>query len=98
MDIIITIDLQKADEKFSSSPLSFLQDALGIRSCTSAYMLVYVRNSSLGEPNDIHWYPVHVLPGLGDVDSLIMCVGDVLQDVNDDSIPQSLVNRFTEEK
>ena len=25
-------------------------------------------------------------------------VGDVLQDVNDDSIPQSLVNRFAEEK
>ena len=27
-----------------------------------------------------------------------MFVGDVLQDVNDDSIPQSLVNRFAEEK
>ena len=44
------------------------------------------------------WSSVHMLDNMNITGVPYVHVGDVLQDVNDDSIPQSLVNRFAEEK
>ena len=59
-------------------------------------MLVYIRNSCIGEENNGHLHII-ILTYINWVVTILF-VGDVLQDVNDDSIPQSLVKRFAEEK
>ena len=62
---------------------------MSIRSCTNAYMLVYIRESCLCKRGPLH--PITL-------DGVVVLVADVLQDVNENDIPHNLVTRFEEER
>ena len=63
-----------------------MQDTAAMRSCTNAYMLVYIRDSHISKWRIFHLLYV-IIPAVG-----------ILEEVKDDDISEYLVKRFEEEK
>ncbi|XP_065899371.1 ubiquitin carboxyl-terminal hydrolase 7-like isoform X1 [Dysidea avara] len=64
-----------------------VEDIAAMRSCTNAYMLVYIRKSHMGRCSVCVVDLIHQ-----------MIIVDILQEVTDDDISEYLVKRFEEEK
>ena len=72
---------------FTLFSITHIQDIAAMRSCTNAYMLVYIRKSHMGRCSGCVVDLIHQ-----------MIIVDILQEVTDDDISEYLVKRFEEEK